>query len=158
MTAMEKKEDSLLCFAYKELIDNLWKGTPEQPYSPTKFKSRLEELNPLFAANTAGDSKDFAIFLIMRLHEELNLIEPNTSAQNWPNMEGVNINPFDQQQILNAFMGNFAREHYSIISSYFYGITQGQFECQGCKMKLMQKGINHSPIKYNYENFFYFFR
>ena len=155
MEAAEKKEDSLLYFAYIELLDNLWKGTPNQPYSPINFKKRLEKLNPLFAPNTPGDSKDFVNFLIMRLHEELNLIEQNPNAKFINNFENNNIDPFNENQVLNAFLSNFAQNQYSVISRYFYGITQGQFECQGCKMKLLQRGIRMSPIKYNFENFFF---
>jgi ubiquitin C-terminal hydrolase len=153
MNLTNRKEDSLLCFAFKELIDNLWKGVPNQPFSPKKFKKRLEKLNPLFAANTAGDSKDFVNYLIIELHEELNLIETNPVAGSIQNME--NINPLNQEEVFKAFMSKFAIENYSIISNNFYGVTQGQFECQRCKMKLLNKGIPSSPIKYNYENFFY---
>ena len=153
MKLTDRKEDSLLCFAFKELIDNLWKGVPNQSFSPKKFKKRLEKLNPLFAANTAGDSKDFANYLIIELHEELNLIETNPVAGSIQNME--NINPLNQEEVFKAFMSKFAIENYSIISNNFYGVTQGQFECQRCKMKLLNKGIPSSPIKYNYENFFY---
>ena len=156
MKSTDHKEDSLLCLAYKDLIDHLWKGTPNQPFSPIKFKKRLEKLNPLFSANTAGDSKDFSIYLIMQLHTELNNIEVNPDISKFENVpENNNINPHDQNQVLNAFVRNFAIENYSLISSYFYGITQGQFECQRCKLKLSQRSINLSPIKYNYENFFY---
>ena len=156
MKSTDQKEDSLLCLAYKDLIDHLWKGTPNQPFSPIKFKKRLEKLNPLFAANTAGDSKDFSIYLIMQLHTELNHIEANPDISKFENVsENNNINPYDPSQVLNAFVRNFAIENYSLISSYFYGITQGQFECQRCKLKLSQRSINLSPIKYNYENFFY---
>ena len=157
MKSKNQKEDSLLYFAYKDLIDNLWKGKPNQPFSPVKFKKRLEKLNPLFESNTAGDSKDFSIYLIMQLHTELNNIEENPEISKFQNMpeDNNNINPYDQSQVLNAFVRNFAIENYSPISSYFYGITQGQFECQRCKLKLSQRSINLSPIKYNYENFFY---
>ena len=58
MKSTDQKEDSLLCLAYKDLIDHLWKGTPNQPFSPIKFKKRLEKLNPLFAANIPEYSKD----------------------------------------------------------------------------------------------------
>ena len=155
MLMVGQKEDSLLCLAYKELIDHLWKGTPNQFYSPINFKRRLEKLNPLFASNTAGDSKDFANFLIMRLHEELNLIETNTSVQINLNTENIKVDPLNQKQVFDAFMRELYQNNYSVISYNFYGITQGQFECQRCKMKLSQKGINLSPIKYNYESFFY---
>ena len=154
--ALGKNEDSLLCFAYKDLIDNLWKGTPCQPFSPIKFKKRLEKLNTLFAENTAGDSKDFANYLIMQLHSELNNIESNPYIEpNFQNIEDIKVNPYDPDQVFNVFKTNFLLNNYSIISNYFYGITQGRFECQGCKMKLFQKGIHRFPIKYNYENFFY---
>ena len=155
MDVAGKKEDSLLYFAYIELLDNLWKGIPNQPYSPKNFKKRLEKLNPLFAPNTPGDSKDFVNFFIMRLHEELNLIEQNPNAKFINNFENNDIDPFNENQVLNAFLSNFAQNQYSVISRYFYGITQGQFECQGCKMKLLQRGIRMSPIKYNFENFFF---
>ena len=155
MNYSSKDKDSLLCFVYKDLLDNLWKGVPNQPFSPIQFKKRLAKLNPLFEENTAGDSKDFAIYLIMELHNELNNIEQNPNISNFQNIENINVNQFDQNQVFNAFMANFALNQFSIISCYFYGITQGQFECQQCKMKLLNKGINASPIKYNYENFLY---
>jgi len=142
--------DSLLCFAYMDLIDNLWKGPSNKPFSPKKFKKILQTLNPLFAENTAGDSKDFANYLIMQLHSELNSIETN------PEREKINnkacdyiIDPYNKKQVFEAFIADFGM-NYSVISRYFYGFTQGQFECQNCKMN-GQQGI----IKYNYETFFY---
>ena len=72
---MENENANSLSIAYKEVIDNLWKGKPNIPYSPYKFKKILGELNSLFKGENAGDSKDFATFLIMQLHEELNNID-----------------------------------------------------------------------------------
>ena len=149
------KEDSLLCFAYRDLIENLWKGPENQPFSPIDFKKRLKKLNPLFEDNTAGDSKDFTNYLLMQLHSELNGIETNKDAQTIKNMDDVIVDPFDKQQVFNAFVADFAINNYSIISCYFYGITEGRFECQGCKMKNISSGITTPLIKYNYENFFY---
>ena len=152
-TALGQNLDNLLCIAYKELIENLWKGPMNQPYSPIKFKQLLQKLNPIFANNTAGDSKDFFNFLIIQLHNELNGIEINPQKIK-PLDDNVIVDPFNEDQVFKAFMSNFA-SNYSVISRYFYGVTQGQFECQNCKNKLMQKGINLSPIKYNFESFFY---
>jgi ubiquitin C-terminal hydrolase len=154
-TFLGQKEDSLLCFAYKELIENLWKGPFNKPYSPIKFKNILQKLNPLFSNNTAGDSKDFFNYLIMQLHNELNGIEINPASQKIKSLgEDAQVDPFNKEQVFNSFMSSFA-SNYSIITCYFYGVTQGQFECQMCKNKLMQKGINLSPTKYNFESFFY---
>ena len=149
------KEDTLLCFAYKDLIDKLWTGPPNKPFSPIDFKTRLKKLNPLFADNTAGDSKDFTNYLLMQLHSELNGIEPNPAAQNYPNMGDVVADPYNKEQILNVFLYDFAINNFSIISGSFYGITEGHFECQGCKMRNLSNGITTPLIKYNYENFFY---
>ena len=149
------KEDTLLCFAYKDLIDKLWTGPPNKPFSPIDFKKRLKKLNPLFEDNKAGDSKDFTNYLLMQLHSELNGIEPNPEAQNYPNMGDVVADPYNKEQILKVFLYDFAINNYSIISGFFYGITEGHFECQGCKMKNLSNGITTPLIKYNYENFFY---
>ena len=155
MDSTGQKESAKLYSAYKDLIEQLWRGKPNKPFSPTNFKKRLQKLNPLFSDNTPGDSKDFTNYLIMQLHNELNGIESNPEAQKVQNMENVNVDHFNQQQVFNYFSSDFIINHYSIISRFFYGITQSQYECQGCKMKLIQQGINQSPIKYNYENFFY---
>jgi ubiquitin carboxyl-terminal hydrolase 4/11/15 len=96
MNSTLQKEDSLLCFAFKDVIDNLWKGIPNQPFSPKKFKKILQKLNTLFAENTAGDSKDFVNFLIIKLHEELNLVENNPDAGLIQNMDNVNVNLFNK--------------------------------------------------------------
>ena len=155
MNAMGRGKETLLCFSYKELIDNLWKGTPNKPFSPITFRKNMAKLNDLFGENSAGDSKDFATFLLMTFHSELNLIVPNPQVQKLNFNVEDKINPYEQNQVWNAFWSDFCRNNYSIISHYFYGITQGQFECQVCKMRLMQKGNYLSPIKYNYENYFY---
>ena len=42
MEIMCIKEDYLLYKAYTDLIDNLWKGVPNQPFSPIEFKKRLQ--------------------------------------------------------------------------------------------------------------------
>ena len=149
------KEDTLLCFAYKDLIYKLWTGPQNKPFSPIDFKKRLKKLNPLFEDNKAGDSKDFTNYLLMQLHSELNGIEPNPAAQNYPNMGDVVADPYNKEQILEVFLYDFAINNYSIISGFFYGITEGHFECQGCKMKNLSNGITTPLIKYNYENFFY---
>ena len=56
MNAMGRGKETLLCFSYKELIDNLWKGTPNKPFSPIEFRKNMAKLNDLFGENSAGDS------------------------------------------------------------------------------------------------------
>ena len=157
---MFNKEAPSLSVVYRELIDKLWNGEPKTPLRPDKFKKILGEINPLFKENTAGDSKDLAIFLIMQLHEELNNIDLEINSRNQvdiiqQNNMNVNVNPYNENEVLNYFFNDFKINQNSIISNNFYGINQSKFECQVCKMINMQKGITQPLYKYNYENFFY---
>ena len=146
-----------LSIAYKELIDNLWKGKPKVPYSPHKFKDILGKLNSLFKDENAGDSKDLACFLIMQLHTELNNIDSNINKNknNFISQENIIVNPYDKNQVFQYFFNDFCISHNSIITQYFYGVNQSMFECQNCKMNNIQRRINEPLIKYNFENFFY---
>ena len=46
--AMFNPKAPSLSITYKELIEKLWKGQPNIPYSPNNFKKKLAELNNLF--------------------------------------------------------------------------------------------------------------
>ena len=152
------KEDSLLYKVYKDLIDNLWKGVPNQPFSPIQFKARLEQLNPLFIENKYKDPSHFLIYLIKKLHDELNNIEYNpniTSGIVNINVDNNYVNPFDQRQVFENFLRDFTIKHHSIISGYFFGVSQSLFECQRCKFEQGKNTNNSSSIRYEYETFYY---
>ena len=156
LTMLNKNAPSL-SIAYKELIDNLWKGKPKIPYAPHNFKDILGKLNPLFKDQKAGDSKDLIVFLLMQLHEELNNIDPNINknSNKFISQENITVNPYDKCQVFQFFINDFLLKHSSLITRYFYGINQNMFECQNCKMNNIKRGVNQLLIKYNYENFFY---
>jgi ubiquitin C-terminal hydrolase len=155
ITMLNTKAPSL-SVAYKELIDNLWKGKPNNPYSPKNFKKIIGELNALFKDENAGDSKDFACFLVMQLHSELNNIDNSlNSSNNLIQQENKKIDPYNQKEVFTYFVNDFLINQNSIISQYFYGMTESKFECQLCKMKRYQKGIMTPLYKYTYENFFF---
>ena len=154
---MANSKATSLSKAYKELIEKLWKGTPNTPYSPNDFKKTLGELSTLFKDNNAGDAKDLACFIIMQIHTELNNIDSkiNKSHKSLGQQDNIIVNPYDRQQVWNYFYNDFALNQNSIMTQTFYGTNQGMFECQVCKMNNMQSGNNISLIKYNYENYFY---
>ena len=158
ITMVNEKANSL-SVAYKELINNLWNGKRNTPFRPDNFKKILGKLNPLFKDNSAGDSKDFAIFFIMQIHNELNNIDVELNKENKPanfvQQDNLNVNPYNQQQVFQYFINDFAMNQNSVITNLFYGINQSMFECQVCKMNNMQRGITPPLYKYNYENFFY---
>ena len=148
-----------LSIAYKELLDNLWKGKPNIPFAPYKFKKTLGKLSTLFKDNIAGNSKDLACYLIMKLHQELNNIDStlnkNAPKNNYINNDNLNVNPYNQMEVFQYFAQDFTLNNSSIISQLFYGVNQNMFECQVCKLNNMQRGIRTPLIKYNYENFFF---
>ena len=151
----ENEKVNSLSVAYKEVIDKLWKGEPNKPFSPNKFKKMLGELNSLFKDENAGDSKDFACFLIMQLHKELNNIDHSlANKQNQFYDKNITINPYDKNQVFQYFLNDFAINHSSIISNLFYGVNQSMYECQVCKQNI-NNNMMIPLIKYNYENFFY---
>ena len=139
------------------MIDHLWKGLPNVPYWPKKFKEVLGKLNPLFEGNNAGDSKDLACYLIMQLHTELNNLDESLRNKDFkPNFnKDIIVNPYNSKEVFTYFANDFAINHNSVISKYFYGVNQGMFECQFCKLINMKNNINVPIIKYNYENFFF---
>ena len=96
-------------------------------------------MNPLFEGVQANDSKDLVNFIIMTLHEELNVgkkLETNEDPSQT-----------DEQAIYQFFMKNYYHEYQSIISNLFYGINGTVYECSICHTK-----------KYNFQvGFFHIF-
>ena len=124
---------------YYKVIKHLWDvNSNQKSYSPNSFKEVLSKENPLFAGVQANDSKDLINFLIERLHQELNVINPNkTDSSN------DNSNQFDQTNelsMLKIFIEDFHQKFNSPISNLFYGILETKSRCQGC-----------SVIKFNFQ-------
>jgi ubiquitin C-terminal hydrolase len=99
---IRNQNEPTLSILYKDLLVGLWKGEPKKPFSPREFQERLGQLNPLFKKNNASDSKDFACFLIMQLHEELNLLDtlPPDKAKELAHSELVNIGMINESGAL----------------------------------------------------------
>ena len=157
ITMSDPKANSL-SLAYKQLIDDLWKGKPKTPFHPYKFKKILGELNPLFKGNDAGDSKDLACYIIMQLHQELNNIDSTLNKNipnNYINTDNMSVNPYNRNEVFQYFAKDFTLNNNSIISELFYGVNQSMFECQVCKLNNMKRGLMVPIYKYNYENFFF---
>ena len=101
----------------------------------------IEQMNPLFKRGQVGNSKDFIIFLLERLHIEL-----QKSLKNIIN-NYQQLNQYDKNSSFIYFFNSFQRE-VSVISDIFFGITETTNVCVNCKNKC--NGIN-IPISYNYQ-------
>ena len=105
----------------------------------------IEKMNPLFKQGQAGDSKDFIIFILERMHTELK--KPSKEMSNEQN----NIQPLNQYDKNNSyyhFCLDFMKDS-SVISDNFYGINETTNECLNCKNMYAMNNMN-TPICYNY--------
>jgi len=140
--ALKNKNSNQLAPVYLELIQKLWdKNNENKSFSPNAFMQRVSELNPLFKTGTAGDAKDFIIFVLERLHIELK--KPNKSVL--CDYDLIN-NQYDAESAFHFFFKDFKKDS-SIISEVFFGYNETTNECLNCKAKYQNQ---KNPICYNY--------
>ena len=133
------RNDEKLFPVFVELINLMWYKYDSSPLYPYIFKERLGKLNPLFQGAIPNDAKDLLTFILMQLHEELNIPKNNNNNIN------MIVNPsmqLDKNVMMKAFAKYFKNNYRSIISNLFYGLTYNQTQCQFCK-----------NIIYNYQTF-----
>ena len=150
----DESEPSLV-IEFLKLIRHLWCDSPKSSFAPNEFKKAIGQIEPLFKNFEANDAKDFVNFMVMRLHDELNGVDNHLTKQNNLILPSVNINPYDYSQVLQSYLYEFQLNFNSFISNCFYGTTQGEFECQNCKMQIYQTCQNLPLVKYNYQTFFF---
>ena len=89
-------------------------------FSPNDFMNTIKKMNPLFKAGQSGNAKDFIIFILKQLHEELK--QPITSCNN--NMNPIQPpNKYDRNNTLHYFINEF-QKGCSIISDIFFGFNE----------------------------------
>ena len=124
-------KSKLISNEYYKVVKNLWeKNNINKSYSPDSFKIILSQENTLFAGVTANDSKDLINFLLEKLHNELNLVDKNTTKKN--NYVLTQEDQLYEDRILNVFLNEFKEKYNSIISNLFYGVLETKSQCQGC--------------------------
>ena len=141
--AINNKNDLQLSPVFSDLIKKLWDIEGSKSFSPTDFRIRVEQMNPLFQQGQPGDSKDFIIFILEQIHKELK--RPNKNI-NKPN---INLDQYNKQSALENFFYDFQSE-LSIISDVFYGFNETTNECLNCKNIYNSQGNMNNPICYNY--------
>ena len=124
-------KSKLISNEYYKVVKNLWeKNNINKSYSPDSFKIILSQENTLFAGVTANDSKDLINFLLEKLHNELNLVDKNTTKKN--NYVLTQEDQLYEDRIFNVFLNEFKEKYNSIISNLFYGVLETKSQCQGC--------------------------
>ena len=131
------KGKDCLTQAFKLLIENLWpndnkyldknyigKNEYNDYYKPFKFRETISNMNPLFKGSETFDLKDLFNFLLMTLHEELNIGQELNNNQK--------ISESDEGLIYQNFCKDFYCANNSIISDLFYGINCSTYLCSRC--------------------------
>ena len=141
-TAIKNPDALQLTPLYLELISKLWAKDDSKTYSPYNFMNGIQSMNPLFQRGQAGDAKDFIIFILEQMHQELkkNMLKNK-----------VELEPLNQYDKSNAFQHFFTefQADVSIISDIFFGINETTNICLNCKNVYGSNGQNY-PICYNY--------
>ena len=130
-----------LSYSFKKLINNLFPNKPDKKktyYAPNEFKEKISKMNPLFEGIAANDSKDLINFIIMTLHEELNIINNNISISN------EILDQSNKEIMFQSFMNDFKQKHNSLASELFYGVNYNITACTQCSISL-----------YNYQIYFF---
>ena len=99
-------------------------------------------MNPLFQGIAANDAKDLVNFLIMTLHEELNMAKPNELQEE--NIGNLFQDQRDKNLMFNKFVNNNTKTNQSIISELFYALNCNITQCGGC-----------GTLSYNYQIYFF---
>ena len=139
----KNKNDFQLSVVFLELIKNLWDKNEKKSFSPYNFMNTIEKMNPFFKQGTAGDAKDFVIYILEQIHREL-----KTSINKLKDEFVEPLNQYDKNNTFRNFLKDFQKE-VSIISDVFFGFTETTNECLNCKNIYNYKGLNN-PICYNY--------
>ena len=139
----ENTNDLQLSPVFSDLIKKLWDIEGPKSFSPTDFRKRVEQMNPLFRQGQPGDSKDFIIFILEQIHKELKRPNKNIKVPN------NKLDQYNKQNSLEHFFSEFQSE-LSIISDVFYGFNETTNECLNCKNLYNSQGNFNNPICYNY--------
>jgi len=144
--ALKNEDASQLSPAFLELIQKLWDKNGEKAYSPNKFMDIVAKMNPLFRQGQAGDSKDFILFILQRLHKELKKIV-NSEIESSPKKKDP-LDQYDKNIAFNEFYADY-KDNSSIISDIFFGFLETTNECLKCKKYSDLQGVNN-PTCYKY--------
>ena len=94
------------------------------------IKKIISILNPLFEGFHKVDPKYLLIFLIEKLHQELNIVK--NLIQFYIDYTQFEKDSFDENEALQNFINDYTKKNKSIISVTFYGINRSTMKCNIC--------------------------
>ena len=113
--------NAILSKAFGDVMRNLYdRNKNKNSYSPHHFKNVISEMNPLFKGIAANDSKDLILFLLQKMHEELNKPPQNYIPD--PNISND----------LKIFRNNYYPFNCSLLQKTFYYEMESKIRCCNC--------------------------
>ena len=130
-------KDCPLTLDFYKVVNNLWKDSyrGKKYYTPTDFKNRISEMNPLFKGIAANDSKDLILFLYETMHNEINKINQNLPTNNYNN-----------NTELQLFRKNYYTKNSSFLIKTFYFEQQSDLKCLFCQFAKSSYNITNILI------------
>lgn len=130
-----------LCFAFSRLMLHLFPKQRENSinsYKPTSIHKLICFLNHSFKGNSIKDAIDLFIFILNRLHNELNIKEGDRTNFN-------NIDMSNNDLVLKNYIQNLMSTNDSFIFNTFSWVSKKVRTCSSCKKNF-----------YFYQDFFTF--
>ena len=118
-------------FSFLGFGDSYDDSSYDGAFAPKDFKRTLEIYNPQFKKFNENEPKDFILFLLQTMHDELNYY----GNQN-PKMLNFTQNNYNIYETYNYFIANYNMNNFSKISLLFYGTYKHTTTCLCCKKEL----------------------
>ena len=112
---------------YRKLLEDLW-GGDEDYINPSYFKRIFEHFVQKFSGYAQQDSNEFLIYLLDKIHEDLNTI----TVKPYIEMEEKKENQTDEEVSKVWWEKHLKREN-SIIVDLFHGQFKSTISCNKCK-------------------------
>ena len=147
----------ILNFLVQALYIPLNINIQETAYNPSYICMIIFQLNKNFSPYQPNDAKDFLIYIIGRLHQELNQSE-NNQKKNY-----TYFNIVKRDDPLSSFINYFASNYRSIISDVFNWTNQVRRICSNCKSQILSyqtfpylildlENTRKNKYEYNFKN------
>ena len=138
---LESNKDSKykLSFSLAEVLRNLWGVLHHKNYPPENFKNIISELNPTFKSKSFNDPKDLVLFIIQKIHTELNKPNPDIKINN----------DSDSHNFLseyNSFMNFYKSQNNSIITDEFHYYINNMTTCTNCNTTIHNVQTNNTLL------------
>jgi len=112
---------------YRQLLKDLWEGK-EESINPTYFKNIFSQFVEQFSGYNQQDSNEFLIFLLDKLHEDINSISEKEYSESEKDENSLS----DKEGAYKSWERYLKREN-SMIVDLFHGQFKSTINCKYCK-------------------------